>query len=354
MSSLRREEPTSLVAIVTTSLKLAGERDPKLLLQGLSHLAREIMTAQYASVGIFDEDGQTIGGPAFSRGRTGMVAVPAIPVLRPGLLANMLVGHKAFRLRNVTSESLGFELLPEDYRLASVLAVPLSGSSRLQGFLFFANKLDVDEFNDEDERMAVTLGRQITLAYERMEEQSRAQFRGIEASRLNWSNQSPTDRDWIASTHLHDDDLCLYVQGRLSHRRSSTVEAHVLDCKSCENRLSEAAMFVWQLAALKQRERGTAGRERKCEDRIPANALGSVELLESYSELLESNVLNTSRSGLKLCVPEPLAPEPFVQIRLKNAIVMVEVRTTGFRLALEYWSNGSRCAKHSNYNDDAR
>jgi hypothetical protein len=231
VSTFPLEARTCLAAIVEMNLKLAGARDPELLLKGVSHVALETMPAQYAGVGILDQDEQAISGSACSSG----MGAAAIPVLRPGLLANMLVTHKALRLRDVTSESLGFDLLPEDFHLASVLSVLLSGSPRIQGFLLFANRLDAEEFSDQDERVAVALARQVTLAYERMEEQRSAGFRGVEASPSNWSSQSPSKKE----QGMHSHALCLYVQCRLSPSRSSTLEEHVLECNSCKNRLSK-------------------------------------------------------------------------------------------------------------------
>jgi hypothetical protein len=85
----------------------------------------------------------------------------------------MLVARSAIRLRDVTSESLGFDFLLGNYHLSSILDIPLSGSQRVQGSLFLANKLHAYEFNDQDEQVAVALANQVTLDYERMDEQGR-------------------------------------------------------------------------------------------------------------------------------------------------------------------------------------
>jgi GAF domain-containing protein len=168
------EEHTRVAAIIETTLKLAGERDPEVLLQGVSHLARQIIPAQYASVGILSVDGQEISGRVFSSGMDAGAVTPAIPVLRPDVLANWLVARRALRLRDVSSESLGFELLPGAQHLSSVLGVPLSGPLRVRGFLLLANKLHADEFSDRDEQVAVAFASQVTMVYEKLEEQRRA------------------------------------------------------------------------------------------------------------------------------------------------------------------------------------
>ena len=154
-------------------LKLAGARDPELIRQAVNHMAREIIPSQYSSVGILDKEGPTIGGPVFLSGLAAAV-MPEMPVLGPGLPAKMLAARSVLRLRDVTSESLGFDLLVGIHHFDSILGVPLPSLSRFQGWLFFVNKLNASEFDDQDEQVAVALARQVSLAFERMEEQRRA------------------------------------------------------------------------------------------------------------------------------------------------------------------------------------
>jgi PAS domain S-box-containing protein len=180
VTTLLLEESIRLGVISELCLKLGGERDAEVLLQGVSHMARQIVPAQYASVGILEEDGQTISGRVFSSGidpASGIAAtavMPAIPVLRAALLANMLETRSALRLRDVATESLGFNLLSEVHHLSSVLGVPLSNSLRVWGFLLLANRFDSDGFSDLDEQLVVALAGHVTVAYERMEERRRA------------------------------------------------------------------------------------------------------------------------------------------------------------------------------------
>jgi PAS domain-containing protein len=174
VNTLPQEERRHLAAVSEMTLKLAGERDPEMLLQAVSHSAREIMHAQFASVGVLEEYGQTIRGRVFFSGLDAMAVMPAIPVLRPGLLADMLTASKAVRLRDVTWDSLGSDLFPGEQHLSSLLGIPFTASGRVRGWLFLANKVGAVEFSDQDEQMAVTLAAQMTGAYERMEAQKHA------------------------------------------------------------------------------------------------------------------------------------------------------------------------------------
>jgi GAF domain-containing protein len=170
---LRPVKVTRLVSVAEMGLKLAGARDTDLLLKRVSHFAREIMTAQFSYVNILDARRRTISGRVCFSGMAAADVLPAISVLRPGFLSNMLTAGSALRLRDVTFESLGLDLRSGNHHLSSVLSVPLCGSLRVQGLLLLANKLDADEFSDQDEQLAVALASQTTLAFERMEQQTR-------------------------------------------------------------------------------------------------------------------------------------------------------------------------------------
>ena len=111
------QERTGLAAVVEMSLEFAGVRDPSLLLQSVSEMTREIIPAQDASVGILDMDRQTISGGVSVCGGDAPAIMPIMSVLRPGLPANILVESRALRGREVSSDGLGFTLLPRDYYL---------------------------------------------------------------------------------------------------------------------------------------------------------------------------------------------------------------------------------------------
>lgn len=165
------EDQSPLPAIVELSLKLAGECDPELFLQALSHVARQMIPARYASVGVLDKDWQTT--QCFFSGMDTASTMPSSSVAQRDLLAKKLVECGALRLGKAASESVGVSLLPECH-LESVLAVPLSDSQRFEGWLLLANRLHADEFSDHDEHLAMALAGQVSLAYERVEEQRRA------------------------------------------------------------------------------------------------------------------------------------------------------------------------------------
>jgi hypothetical protein len=130
VSALPIEERTRFAAVVEMSLEFARVRDPNLPLQSVSEMTREIVTAQDARVGTLDMDRQTISGGVSTCGGDAPAIMPIMSVLRLGLPANMLVERRSLRLRNVSSDGLGFTLLPRGYYLASIPGPPLSESPR--------------------------------------------------------------------------------------------------------------------------------------------------------------------------------------------------------------------------------
>jgi anti-sigma factor RsiW len=128
--------------------------------------------------------------------------------------------------------------------------------------------------------------------------------------------------------HVQDSELEQYVRGQLSPSQISTVEAHLSQCESCGGRLAQAVKFVEQLAALSraQQQLSEAG-ERRSSPRIPSNDPARLHLFNPFSTARSDvRVLDVSKHGLKLHVPEFLAPGSMVQIHLATSIALGEVR----------------------------
>ena len=69
------------------------------------------------------------------------------------------------------------------------------------------------------------------------------------------------------------------------------------------------------------------GRERRREHRIPSNDPGSLQVLKPFSPEMHSiRIVEVSRGGLKLRVPNSLKPGTIVQIHSKTTIAIGEVR----------------------------
>ena len=67
--------------------------------------------------------------------------------------------------------------------------------------------------------------------------------------------------------------------------------------------------------------------ERRSDTRVPADDPALMRVIgPDCSELRNVRVLDVSKEGFKLLVPQPLDPGSTVQIRLNTVIVLAEVR----------------------------
>jgi hypothetical protein len=82
-----------------------------------------------------------------------------------------------------------------------------------------------------------------------------------------------------------------------------------------------------RLAEWERTKRGDrAGVERRQDVRIATDEPARMKVLQPLGPSAEIRVLDVSRSGLKISVPEMLEPGTVIQIHMKNAIAFAEVR----------------------------
>ncbi len=104
----------------------------------------------------------------------------------------------------------------------------------------------------------------------------------------------------------------------------------------------------WKSPPAQGRSEQASAADRRCEERFNLDELASMKVLQPLSaDGCKVRVLEISKSGLKLSVPEPLQPGMIVQVRLKTAIALAEVRYclatesgfhAGLRLQDVFWT----------------
>ena len=124
--------------------------------------------------------------------------------------------------------------------------------------------------------------------------------------------------------HLNQENLEMYALGRLGPGQIPTVESHLAECASCVEKLNQ----VVHAPGLSRGRLGNySGEERRREHRIPADDPAGMISLSPYSNVRsEIRILDVSRSGLKLRVSKHVGTGSIVQIRVRNAILLAEVR----------------------------
>lgn len=119
--------------------------------------------------------------------------------------------------------------------------------------------------------------------------------------------------------HPSDDDLEQFLRLRLPPEQSSAIYFHLFTCERCRNKAREFA------PPARDRD-GRRIPERRGDVRTSLSAPISLRVLDASARHLEGRLVNVSKRGLKLQVPEALEPGVTVQIRLGGKLIMAEVR----------------------------
>ena len=155
-----------LAALIELGQQIAGERNPLFLLENFCDAARSIIGARYAAIAVSNDDGQGLQHFLTSGIEPDVaLAIGTTPTGR-GLMGYLLKRGGSLRIANISDHesSAGF---PENHpKMTSFLGAAISSSGGIYGSLYLADKLDLAEFSEEDERLATMLAAQVGVAYE--------------------------------------------------------------------------------------------------------------------------------------------------------------------------------------------
>jgi hypothetical protein len=125
--------------------------------------------------------------------------------------------------------------------------------------------------------------------------------------------------------HVHDDDLELYVRGRLEPQRVSTLDSHLVDCQTCRARLAHSLGL--QLVLHPLGKSASIEKGRRSEPRFEVGDDAIVQQLSPLSlDRREVKIVDVSRNGLGILAPEAVMPGTIVQVRININVELGEVR----------------------------
>jgi hypothetical protein len=120
--------------------------------------------------------------------------------------------------------------------------------------------------------------------------------------------------------HLTGEELELYADRRTSPAKDLSFAAHIAACRQCKDRLLAAELDGNHAPP-------AIASERRLNPRIPLHEPASMTRLNPLmTERWPIHLLDVSKGGLRLHVPNLLEPGTIVQIRLRAALVTAEVR----------------------------
>jgi signal transduction histidine kinase len=141
-----------LAAMDAATRGIAGVLDPDRVLQLITDRVRELAHAQYAALGVVDQEGgiehfitsgisradrERIGPPPHGHGLLGVIARETRPV----------------RVHDVAADPRRFGFPPKHPPMHSLLGVPIGAKGRSIGRLYLTNKQPSGDFTEDDERL---------------------------------------------------------------------------------------------------------------------------------------------------------------------------------------------------------
>jgi GAF domain-containing protein/DNA-binding response OmpR family regulator len=155
-----------LTALLELGQYLISEGDPSRLMEAYCRGARDIIGAKWAAISLLGVDEATAAQLFVNGLNHGALSDLEAHDTQQGVLSEVIRQHRPYRLRSATGEPQMMGLPRQFPPAYSFLGVPMAYQGRIYGWLCLANKLGNDEFSEADERLAVVLAAQISVAQE--------------------------------------------------------------------------------------------------------------------------------------------------------------------------------------------
>ena len=155
----------TLVVLSDALAELAAERSLNSVLQRIADLAREVVGARYAALGVADTDGRIV--EFITSGLTPQARAAIGPLPRGhGLLGVLIREGRPVRIPEIDRDPRSSGFPPNHPPMTSLLGVPIVLNDRVLGDLYLTDKLEASEFDEDDERLAMLLARHAGVAIE--------------------------------------------------------------------------------------------------------------------------------------------------------------------------------------------
>ena len=159
-------EARALAALAEALRALPAHRRPEDSLQIVVDLARRETGGKYAALNVTDEHDRTQGFVT-----SGMTAEQLrglrVPQSSHGPLSSLRADGKPVRMDNVNEHRRAFGFPPRHPSMRSLLGVPLWANGVVRGALYVTDREDGQPFDEDDERLVLTLARHASTVIER-------------------------------------------------------------------------------------------------------------------------------------------------------------------------------------------
>lgn len=143
-------------ALLRAALELASEHELDQVLERVVRCAAEVVGAQYAALGVYDADGRIERFIHHGLDAESVARIGDLPSGH-GLLGEVIVANGPIRLDDISAEARSCGFPPHHPPMRTFLGVPVRMAGRRYGNLYLTEKHDGEQFDEEDERLVVTL-----------------------------------------------------------------------------------------------------------------------------------------------------------------------------------------------------
>jgi signal transduction histidine kinase len=162
--ALTREQlEERLATLHRASLELVKNSSLQTLLERIAFLACEQVLAQYAAVGVLDDDGKLENFIPIGISPEA-VAMMAHPPVGHGLIGALMNSTEPIRLANIAGDPRSYGFPKHHPAMSSFLGVPIRLGEKQLGQIYLTNKLSAAEFTADDERVIEMLASYAAVA----------------------------------------------------------------------------------------------------------------------------------------------------------------------------------------------
>jgi CheY-like chemotaxis protein/GAF domain-containing protein len=170
-------------ALADLNLEITREPDANAILERVCHGARHLLGSTFAVLGLAD-DSEPLGVFFATSGISAESLALEPADLHSGALGQILSLRKPWRVR-LEAQDGGCALPASFPRANAYLGVPLKSPSRVYGWLCLGDKVGAAGFSGADERLLLTLGALVSVAYENIRLQRELHRQGERLSRTH-------------------------------------------------------------------------------------------------------------------------------------------------------------------------
>ncbi len=152
-----------LIALHRASLELVRDISLETLLRRIAALARELVDAEYAAVGVLDESGELAEFVAEGMDAETMAALPH-PPRGQGLIGELMHARQPLRLEDLHEHPRSVGYPPGHPEMTSFLGAPIRLGERQLGQIYLTNKRSAAAFTADDEMLVEMLANYAAVA----------------------------------------------------------------------------------------------------------------------------------------------------------------------------------------------